>query len=120
LCEEELCSTTASLESCDFKDRGVVQLPIVIVVVIIIIIIVVVFCMRERERLIFFLHTMPWWMRQEASCIRNQIMAAQSKRHVGLDCWNTNVVGLNPALCMDICAHFSVLCCPVYRPFPRP
>jgi len=40
-------------------------------------------------------------------------MAARSKSHSVFDLLNTRIVGSNPALVMDVCPHFSVLCCPV-------
>jgi hypothetical protein len=41
-------------------------------------------------------------------------MVTQSEAHIVFGHWNTGIVGSNPARDMDVCPHFSVLCCPVY------
>jgi hypothetical protein len=40
-------------------------------------------------------------------------MAARSKARTDFYRSNTGIVGSNPARGMDVCSHFSVLCCPV-------
>jgi hypothetical protein len=40
-------------------------------------------------------------------------MSARSKARAVFDRSNTGIVGSNPARCMDVCSHFSVLCCSV-------
>jgi hypothetical protein len=40
-------------------------------------------------------------------------VAARSKARTVFDHYNTGIGGSNPARGMDVCPHFSVLCCPV-------
>jgi len=36
-----------------------------------------------------------------------------SKAYTVFNCLNTGIMGLNPTWGMEVCSHFSVLCCPV-------